>query len=132
MKQPYKSLHYFPLSMASWKSIHSNLLFSSPKSLYTALYILHLYTKFSATLINQMSAFPIPPSNQYCQSIIAPPTNSQTMSPTSCKPLYKHSHLSSVTITISYNSLNLSHFLLIITSHSPIQLAFSQLLHTIS
>ena len=110
-----------------------------PENLYTLisssphqnLYILH-FSKFSAKLINQMSAFPIPPSNQYCQSIIAPPTNSQTMSPTSCNLLYKHSHLSSVTITVSYNSLNLSHFLLITTSHSPIQLAFSQLLHTIS
>ena len=70
--------------------------------------------------------------NQYCQYVIAPPTNSQTVLPTSWNHLQTHSHLSSVTTNISYNSLNPSHFLLMIPSHEPTQLALSQPLHTIS
>ena len=49
---------------------------------------------------------PHPHSNQYYQHVIAPPKSSQTMSQNSCNILLNHSHRTSATVNISYNSLN--------------------------
>ena len=62
--------------------------------------------------------------------VITPPTNSQTMSPTTCNLLLEHPNHTSTTATSSYNSLNSSHSLLIKSSHIPFLLVHSEDLHT--
>ena len=49
-----------------------------------------------------------------------------------CHPQHLTSHHTSTTASISYNSLNHSHFLLLTPSHTPSQFALSQALYIIS
>ena len=104
-----KSIHPTPLPPPPKPASHTTLSYGLPKILIPYLCLPH------------------PPSNQYYQYVMDPPTNFQAMLHTSCNLLQKQFDCTSSKATISYNSFNHFHLLLMIPTHTTFRLLFHDL-----